>query len=314
MAAPPGALPPGASERRVEFSNAKGEVLVGTLVDTGAAGVALICHGYMANKDMCKFPALAAALAAAGVSSLRFDHACAWRGESQRAGPFLMGNHEDEVQDMQAASSFLRDQGRRVLALVGHSKGGTNVLRHAALVGDIPRVVWLAGRFRVRDGTLARVSRHTGVCAAPAVHFVELPVQNEAWPAGRRASAAPPTNRLPACLPPQFGADILDRLAVEKSILRCEADGFEWTMTEADFVERATTDTVGYAAAVKAGGRVALLCVHGRGDRTIPFQESEECAAAAGAQLAIVDGDHNWTRPADAAQMIAAVVEFVTKP
>lgn len=151
-------MPPGASERRLKFTNALGEALVGVLVDTGSPGVTILCHGYMANKDMAAFPALAAALAVAGLSSFRFDHACAWRGDSQRLGPFLMGNHAEEVGDMQAAAAFMRTHGKEPTCLVGHSKGGTNVLRYAALVGDIPQVVWLAGRFRVREGTLQRVS------------------------------------------------------------------------------------------------------------------------------------------------------------
>jgi pimeloyl-ACP methyl ester carboxylesterase len=85
-------------------------------------------------------------------------------------------------------------------------------------------------------------------------------------------------------------------------------------MTEADFLARVGEPTEAYARGIKAAGKVRLLCVHGRGDATIPYQESEECAELAGAELALVDGDHNWRRPADAEQMIAAVVEFAARP
>lgn len=47
--------------------------------------------------SMCQFPRLAAALAGAGLSSFRFDHACAIFSRSERKGPFVLGNHDDEV-------------------------------------------------------------------------------------------------------------------------------------------------------------------------------------------------------------------------
>ena len=54
-------------------------------------------RSYVANSEMCQFPLVAAELAEAGLSSFRFDHACAIRSRSERQGPFLMGNHEDEA-------------------------------------------------------------------------------------------------------------------------------------------------------------------------------------------------------------------------
>lgn len=152
-------LPEGASELTLRFLNGNGEWLSGTLVTTGSLEVVLLCHGYMANQSMCRFPALASELAAAGLSSFRFDHPCAWQGASERNGPFLMGNHAAEVADIKCAAQFLRSKGRTVSVLLGHSKGGANVVMYAALHADIPKVVNLAGRYRVREGTLQRVSR-----------------------------------------------------------------------------------------------------------------------------------------------------------
>ncbi len=73
---------------------------------------------------MCQFPLLAAELSAAGVSSFRFDHPCAIFSKSERRGPFLMGNHEEEVQDMRDAVDFLQGTlGKRVVCLLGHRCG-----------------------------------------------------------------------------------------------------------------------------------------------------------------------------------------------
>ena len=152
-------LPAGTTEQKLSFTNPKGERLVGIFVDTGSRHVVILCHGYMANYTFCQFPALAAGLAAAGLSSFRFDHACAYRGQSELKGDFKMGNHDEEVADMAAAAEFLRKEKKlTVLALLSHSKGGTNVIKYAAEIGDIPNMINLSGRFCVRDGVLQRVS------------------------------------------------------------------------------------------------------------------------------------------------------------
>ncbi len=149
------------TESRLTFPNNKGENLVGLLVDTDSKDVVLLCHGYMAHKDMCHFPLVARSLADCGLSSFRFDHPHAWNGESERHGPFMMGNHEEEVDDIKCAVRFMTSRGRCVSCLIGHSKGGTNALMYAATVGDIPAILILSGRYCVREGLLQRVSPRT---------------------------------------------------------------------------------------------------------------------------------------------------------
>lgn len=51
----------------------------------------------MSNATHCHFERLAAALAAKGVTSLRFDHAMALQGSSERRRPFVSGNYAEEV-------------------------------------------------------------------------------------------------------------------------------------------------------------------------------------------------------------------------
>ena len=155
---------------RMEFQNSKGEHLVGTFVQanihtSGRGGesnhgtIVLMCHGYTSNKNSCRFAEIAQSLADAGMSSFRFDHPCAVGGESERIGEFRMGNHGDEVEDIRCAVAFLRDQGYDVVCLLGHSKGGTNVIKYSAEHGDIPRVVNLAGRFQPMNGLDARFGK-----------------------------------------------------------------------------------------------------------------------------------------------------------
>jgi glycerol-3-phosphate dehydrogenase len=68
-----------------------------------------------------------------------------------------MGNHDDEVADMAAAAALMRSRNKRVVCLLGHSKGGTNVVQYAATIGDIANVINLAGRFDVKAGVMQRV-------------------------------------------------------------------------------------------------------------------------------------------------------------
>lgn len=253
-------------ERKLEFLNDKGEKLVGTLLDTGSSHVVLMCHGYLSNRNSCRFGEIAAALASAGMSSFRFDHANSLFGLSKRIGPFRMGNHAEEVSDIHRAVQLLQSQGKTVTCLLGHSKGGTNVLKYAAEWGDVPRVLNLAGRFRVQDG-----------------------------------------------LEQRFGKDILDRLRNSpEGIPRKEPFGLEWIMTLDDFEERATLPTGAFATKIKEAGKVRMLCLHGREDTTIPYQESIECAELSGSEVDIISGDHNFTKDEDAAIMISRVVAFCT--
>lgn len=154
--------PEGCYELQMKFTNHRGERLVGTLVSTSTSrDVVLLCHGSQANQSMVRFPALAYELAAAGLGSFRFDHPCAWGSDSQRKGPFQIGNHADEVEDMKAAIKFLKIKGKKVVAMLGHSKGGMNVMMYAATVGDVPKVVNLSGLYHVKERMAREVSQTT---------------------------------------------------------------------------------------------------------------------------------------------------------
>ena len=53
---------------------------------------------------------------------------------------------------MRAAAEYLREQGRNVTGLVGHSKGGSGVVLYAGKYDNIPRVVNVSGRFDNQRG------------------------------------------------------------------------------------------------------------------------------------------------------------------
>ncbi|GFR43014.1 hypothetical protein Agub_g4015 [Astrephomene gubernaculifera] len=155
-------------ERTLSITNSFGERLAAKFVDTGSDDVTVLCHGYASGKDGFCFPELASALAAVGRSSLRFDFA----GNGESEGTFSFGGYMREVEDLRAVVAWLREQGgRRVLAIVGHSKGGNVVLLYASKYDDVPYVVNVAGRGVMSGGiqerfgseTLARVQREGSV-------------------------------------------------------------------------------------------------------------------------------------------------------
>ncbi|KAL6784689.1 hypothetical protein ACKKBF_B02800 [Auxenochlorella protothecoides x Auxenochlorella symbiontica] len=149
---------PQPTETVIRFKNEFGETLVGWLLDAGSKdNTVILCHGYMSNATHCHFQRLAAALARAGVSSLRFDHAMAVDGSSERRRSFLMGNHAQEVAEIQAAVDALEGAGYTTRVVLGHSKGGLNAFMFGAQAASPPQlVVSLAGRFKPRDGVLQR--------------------------------------------------------------------------------------------------------------------------------------------------------------
>ena len=126
----------------VTFRNARGRRLVGDLTAAGdptAAGdrsIVVMAHGFASDRrSRGRFPAIAAALAAAGYASLSFDFGGC--GESDDDVLTL----EHQIDDLGAAIAYARALGYGRLALHGHSLGGRVCLAaapaHAGTVATI---------------------------------------------------------------------------------------------------------------------------------------------------------------------------------
>lgn len=105
---------------RVTFANARGDALVGVLAGTIAPRMAILCHGMLSTKDGHKHVALAQALSAAGVASLRFDFA--GRGES--GGALFDLSFSNQMADLDAAVEYLGRRGAAEVVVFGSSMGG----------------------------------------------------------------------------------------------------------------------------------------------------------------------------------------------
>ncbi|MFK7885523.1 MAG: alpha/beta fold hydrolase [Gammaproteobacteria bacterium] len=115
----------------VKFKNQAGEALSGrlTLPDTRAPhAFALFAHCFTCTKNFTATRNIAAALADEGIATLVFD----FTGLGSSEGEFADSNFSTNVEDLVAAADYLAQDYEAPKLLVGHSLGGTAVLKAAA--------------------------------------------------------------------------------------------------------------------------------------------------------------------------------------
>lgn len=117
---------------KVEFES-NGLILSGALeMPAGAVRCyALFAHCFTCGKDMAAASRIARALTAEGIAVLRFD----FTGLGNSDGDFANTNFSSNLQDLLAATHFLREQYAAPALLIGHSLGGAAVL---AMAKDVP--------------------------------------------------------------------------------------------------------------------------------------------------------------------------------
>jgi predicted alpha/beta-fold hydrolase len=104
--------------------------------DLGARDVgAVVAHGFTGSSRNPHVQRICARLAEQGMGVLALD----FRGHGRSAGLSTAGG--DEIHDVAAAVTYVREQGYRTVVTLGWSMGGTAVLRHAGLGGDADVVV-----------------------------------------------------------------------------------------------------------------------------------------------------------------------------
>lgn len=142
------------AEQRVEFDSHLGDRLVGLFRDAGTRKAVVLCHGYTDTKEGFRLAALAAAVVdGAGLGTLRFD----FSGNGESAGTFQFGNYLQEAEEIRAAVQLLRERfGQEVIAVLGHSKGGDDVVLFASKYHDVPFIINVAGRFDLTEGITQR--------------------------------------------------------------------------------------------------------------------------------------------------------------
>ncbi|MDQ6990433.1 MAG: alpha/beta hydrolase [Mariprofundaceae bacterium] len=124
------------------FSNAHGEQLSARLdmPDNPPHAYALLVHCFTCNKSLRAAAYITKALIAQDVAVFRFD----FTGLGDSEGDFSDTNFTSNVQDIISAAGFMREQSYAPDILIGHSLGGTAVLKAAGLIESVKAVVTIA--------------------------------------------------------------------------------------------------------------------------------------------------------------------------
>jgi putative redox protein len=131
--------------RKVEFES-NGVTLSGAL-ETPESGIrcyALFAHCFTCGKDVAAASRIARGLTREGIAVLRFD----FTGLGNSDGDFANTNFSSNLQDLLAASDFLRREFEAPSLLIGHSLGGAAVLAMAASVPEVKAVATIGAPFR----------------------------------------------------------------------------------------------------------------------------------------------------------------------
>ncbi len=123
---------------QVSFPSAQGVMLAARLdlPDEGAHAHALFAHCFTCGKDIFAASSIAQALVEQGIAVLRFD----FTGLGHSEGEFANTTFSSNVQDLVAATDWLRRSDRAPSLLIGHSLGGAAVLVAAAEMPEVRAV------------------------------------------------------------------------------------------------------------------------------------------------------------------------------
>lgn len=133
--------------KRFDFPGGQGHRLAARLdlPDGAPRAHALFAHCFTCGKDIRAAGRLAAALAAEGIATLRFD----FTGLGGSDGEFANTGFASNVEDLVAAADHLRGTGRPPAILIGHSLGGAAVLAAAARIPEVRAVATIGAPFEV---------------------------------------------------------------------------------------------------------------------------------------------------------------------
>jgi putative redox protein len=137
------------SSKKVTFKNKEGHDLYGNLelpVDQKPHNFALFAHCFTCNKNFFAVKNISDALTAKGFGVLRFD----FTGLGESEGEFSDSNFSGNVEDLMAASEYLKSGYKAPSLLIGHSLGGAAVLFAAQKLPDVTAIATIGAPSSVK--------------------------------------------------------------------------------------------------------------------------------------------------------------------
>jgi putative redox protein len=128
---------------KISFENRSGDELAASLdMPLGGAprAYAIFAHCFTCSKDLKALRNISNALNRAGIGVLRFD----FTGLGESEGEFAETNFSTNVSDIIDAARWLETNRGSVQLLVGHSFGGSAVLKAAEILDDVRAVATIA--------------------------------------------------------------------------------------------------------------------------------------------------------------------------
>jgi len=125
--------------KKVEFKGALGDKLSGRvdMPDSETKTCALFAHCFTCSKNLKVVGHITSELAKRNVATLRFD----FTGLGQSEGDFANTNFTSNVDDLVAATEFMKKEMSGPSILIGHSLGGAAVLQAAHKIHSAKAVV-----------------------------------------------------------------------------------------------------------------------------------------------------------------------------
>nr|XP_010324160.1 uncharacterized protein LOC101258280 [Solanum lycopersicum] len=181
------------------------------------------------NADFNTLVNLVVALEKEGTSVFRFDF--------PEMGKLLYGNYRREANDLHSVVEYFNGANRKVAAVLGHSKGGNDVLLYASKYHDVHTVINLSGRYNLEKGITRRLGKD----------FLEV-IKKDSF------------------------IDVKNIAA--KYMISLFVGNVDYRVTEESLMDRLNTNMHDACLQIDKGCRV--LTVHGSADEIIPVEDALE--------------------------------------
>lgn len=125
---------------KVNFKNSLGHQLSARLEQPANGhpkAFAIFAHCFTCNKNLTAIANISRALAQVGFAVLRFD----FTGLGESEGDFSDTNFSSNIEDLQAAANYLKEEYEAPKLLIGHSLGGAAVLVASLRISSIEAIV-----------------------------------------------------------------------------------------------------------------------------------------------------------------------------